>query len=98
MLLDVRPIGINGKIAQHALDQAGITTNKNSIPFDTESPFKGGGIRIGTPAVTTRGMKEEEMDQIGDWIHTTLSDPKDSAALEAIRKQVVTLNQRFPLP
>ena len=60
-MVDLRPAGLNGKIAQEALDHAGITVNKNSIPFDTESPFKGGGIRIGTPAVTTRGMKVDDM-------------------------------------
>lgn len=98
MMVDVRPNEINGKIAQEALDLAGITVNKNSIPFDTMSPFKGGGIRIGTPAVTTRGMKEEEMNQIGDWIHEALSQHSDKAVLEAIRVKVDELNTRFPLP
>jgi glycine hydroxymethyltransferase len=98
MLVDVRPLGINGKIAQHALDAAGITVNKNSIPFDTESPFKGGGIRIGTPAVTTRGMTGEDMATIGDFIHETLTHRKDTAHLEAIRQRVIALNARFPLP
>ena len=98
MMLDVRPGGINGKIAQATLDAAGITVNKNSIPFDTESPFKGGGIRIGTPAVTTRGMAETEMVQIADFIHEALENREDAAKLEAIREQIVTLNQRFPLP
>ncbi|MGK0189133.1 MAG: glycine hydroxymethyltransferase [Verrucomicrobiales bacterium] len=97
MMVDVRPNEINGKIAQEALDLAGITVNKNSIPFDTMSPFKGGGIRIGTPAVTTRGMKEADMAQIGDWIHEALSHHSDKAALEAIRLKVEELNTRFPL-
>ncbi len=98
MMVDVRPAGINGKIAQAALDAAGITVNKNSIPFDTESPFKGGGIRIGTPAVTTRGMAEAEMEQVGDLIHEALENREDPTRLESIREQVVALNQRFPLP
>ncbi len=98
MLVDLRPNGLNGKIAQEALDQAGITVNKNSIPFDTESPFKGGGIRVGTPAVTTRGMKEAEMRQIADWIHRCLQAPADAAVLAAVRKEVVELNKGFPLP
>ena len=98
MLIDVRPNDINGKIAQEALDLAGITVNKNSIPFDTMSPFKAGGVRIGTPAVTTRGMKEAEMLQIGDWIHQALSQHEDKEILEGIRRKVEELNNRFPLP
>ena len=72
--------------------------NKNSIPFDTESPFKGGGIRIGTPAVTTRGMKEAEMKDVAALIHEALSNRKDEAVLEKIRLQVKELNQDFPRP
>ena len=98
MLVDLRPNGLNGKIAQAALDAAGITVNKNSIPFDTESPFKGGGIRIGTPAATTRGMKEEQMKTIAALIHEALSNRKDEAALERIRLQVKELNEQFPRP
>ena len=98
MLVDLRPNKLNGKIAQAALDAAGITVNKNSIPFDTESPFKGGGIRIGTPAATTRGMKEEEMKTIAALIHAALSNRKDGAALEKIRLQVKELNKNFPRP
>jgi glycine hydroxymethyltransferase len=98
ILVDVRPNHLNGKIAQEALDAAGITVNKNSIPFDTLSPFRGGGIRIGTPAVTTRGMKEAEMEQIADWIQEALSQHEDRAALAAIRDRVIELNERFPLP
>ncbi len=88
MLVDLRPNQLNGKIAQHALDEAGITVNKNSIPFDTESPFKGGGIRIGTPAVTTRGMGESEMQLIGDLIHEALTHRKDASRLADIRSRV----------
>jgi RpiB/LacA/LacB family sugar-phosphate isomerase len=97
-MVDLRPNGVNGKLVQETLDKAGITVNKNSIPFDTESPFKGGGIRIGTPAVTTRGMKEEDMDLVGDLIHEAISNHGDKAKLESIRQRVVALNDRFPLP
>ena len=98
MLVDVRPNKINGKIAQHALDEAGITVNKNSIPFDTESPFKAGGIRIGTPAVTTRGMTESEMLVIAEFIHEALENRENPEALEKIRLKVINLNKGFPLP
>ena len=98
MLVDVRPKGINGKVAQTALDSAGITVNKNSIPFDTESPFKAGGIRIGTPAVTTRGMKEKEMLTVADFIHEALENREDPGLLEKIRLKVLDLNKEFPLP
>ncbi len=98
MLVDLRPNGLNGKIAQAALDAAGITVNKNSIPFDTESPFKGGGIRIGTPAATTRGMKEPEMETVAALIHEALTHRKDASALERIRLEVKELNRKFPRP
>ncbi len=98
MLVDLRPNGLNGKQAQHALDAAGITVNKNSVPFDTESPFKGGGIRIGTPAATTRGMVEADMETVGDLIHQALENRDDAAKLEDIRTAVVEINRRFPLP
>ncbi|NCG27299.1 MAG: RpiB/LacA/LacB family sugar-phosphate isomerase, partial [Verrucomicrobiales bacterium] len=96
MLVDVRPKGMNGKIAQTALDSAGITVNKNSIPFDTESPFKAGGIRIGTPAVTTRGMNEQEMLLVADFIHEALENREDSVVIEEIRLKVIDLNKKFP--
>jgi len=98
MLVDLRPRELNGKIAQEALDHAGITVNKNSIPFDTESPFKGGGIRIGTPAITTRGMKEPEMQKIADWIHSVLKNPADSTIQATVREEVRVTNAHFPLP
>ena len=98
MLVDVRPKGINGKTAQIALDASGITVNKNSIPFDTESPFKAGGIRIGTPAVTTRGMGQKEMLIVADFIHEALEHREAPAALEEIRLKVLDLNKKFPLP
>ncbi len=97
MLVDLRPKGLNGLGAQEALDRAGITVNKNSIPFDTEPIKLNGGIRIGTPAVTTRGMKEPEMVRIADLIHRVLSG-KDDAGIEAqVREGVLELNREFPL-
>jgi glycine hydroxymethyltransferase len=98
MLVDLRPKDINGKQAQEVLDHAGITVNKNGIPFDTYPIFKPGGIRIGTPAVTTRGMKEEEMLEIADLISEALNRRDDAAALEQIRARVRDLTSRFPLP
>jgi RpiB/LacA/LacB family sugar-phosphate isomerase len=97
-LVDLRPKGLNGKDAQIALDHAGITCNKNSIPFDTESPFKGGGIRLGTPAVTTRGLKENEMFDVADFIHRGLEVRDNPAKLEEIRTEVRALMRKFPLP
>jgi glycine hydroxymethyltransferase len=98
MLVDLRPKNINGKEAQETLDRAGITVNKNAIPFDTSSPFKPGGIRIGSPAVTTRGMKEEEMLDIADLLAEALEKREDAPALDAIRDKVRELTSRFPLP
>ena len=98
MLVDLRPKGLNGADAQHALDEAGITVNKNAIPFDTGSPMKPSGIRVGTPAVTTRGMKEAEMDQIAGWIDEALAAAGNPDRLAAIKAEVVALNARFPVP
>jgi glycine hydroxymethyltransferase len=98
MLVDLRPKDLNGKEAQEVLDRAGITVNKNAIPFDTSSPFKPGGIRVGTPAVTTRGMREEEMLEIADLVAEALEKRSDAAALENVRKKVLDLTRRFPLP
>jgi RpiB/LacA/LacB family sugar-phosphate isomerase len=98
MLVDLRPIGLNGKVASETLDKAGITVNKNGIPFDTEKITLTGGIRIGTPAVTTRGMKEEQMMQIADFIHEALSNKDDDAVLSKIRGQVRELTRHYPLP
>ena len=98
MLVDLRPRGLNGKIASETLDKAAITVNKNGIPFDTEKITLGGGIRIGTPAVTTRGMKEPEMRQIAAWIHRALEGRDDPSALAAVRAEVVEANKKFPLP
>jgi glycine hydroxymethyltransferase len=98
MLVDLRPKEINGKEAQDVLDRAGITVNKNAIPFDTYPIFKPGGIRVGTPAVTTRGMKEEEMLEVADLIAEALSNRTDADALERVRRKVLDLTRRFPLP
>ncbi|MBX6326357.1 MAG: glycine hydroxymethyltransferase, partial [Chthoniobacterales bacterium] len=98
MLVDLRPKQMDGKEAQEALDRAGITVNKNAIPFDTNPVFRPGGIRVGTPAVTTRGMKEEEMLEIADLIAETLEKRSDAEALQAVRRKVLDLTRRFPLP
>jgi len=98
MLVDLRPKEINGKEAQEVLDRAGLTVNKNAIPFDTYPIFKPGGIRVGTPAVTTRGMKEEEMLEIADLIAEALSNRSDADALERVHGKVRELTRRFPIP
>jgi len=98
MLVDLRPKEINGKEAQEVLDRAGITVNKNAIPFDTYPIFKPGGIRVGTPAVSTRGMKEEEMLEIADLIADALSNRNDAEALERVRGKVRELTRRFAIP
>jgi len=98
MLVDLRQNGLNGKEAQETLDQAGITVNKNSIPYDTESVFKGGGIRVGTPAVTTRGMKEEAMMEIADLITKALAARGNTKVLEQIRGEVRHMALQYPLP
>src|SRR5205807_10536750 len=89
MLVDVFSQGMLGSEAEKALGQAGITVNKNAIPFDTNPPLKPSGIRIGTPALTTRGMKEREMRQIGQWISEVLQNRTDASVLERVRKQVL---------
>ena len=98
MLVDLRPKGLNGADASHALDEAGITVNKNSIPFDTGSPMKPSGIRIGTPAVTTRGMKEKDVIQVADFIHEALENHSSLKTLHAIRDRVFAFNRAFPMP
>jgi glycine hydroxymethyltransferase len=97
MLVDVFQKGILGSEAELALGKAGITVNKNSIPYDTNPPLKPSGIRIGTPALTTRGMKEPEMRLIGAWITKALEVRNDDAALEHIRREVAELANHFPL-
>lgn len=98
MLVDLRPKGLNGKVASETLDHAGITVNKNGIPFDTEKITLGGGIRIGTPAVTTRGMKEAEMVQIANWIDKALTHKDNPTVLAEIKAEISKTNERFPLP
>jgi glycine hydroxymethyltransferase len=97
MLVDVFEKGILGSEAEVALGKAGITVNKNAIPYDINPPLKPSGIRIGTPALTTRGMKEPEMRQIAIWITKALEQRNDDAALERIRKEVAELANHFPL-
>jgi glycine hydroxymethyltransferase len=97
MLVDVFAKGMLGSDAEKALGDAGITVNKNAIPFDTNPPMKPSGIRIGTPALTTRGMKEVEMKQVGRWIAEALQHRTDAAVLGKIRKQVLGLADTFPL-
>ena len=97
MLVDVFAKGMLGSEAEKALGEAGITVNKNAIPFDTNPPMKPSGIRIGTPAVTTRGMKEAEMRQISHWIAEALDHRTDAAVLAKIRKQVLGMAEEFPL-
>ncbi|MCL4819233.1 MAG: serine hydroxymethyltransferase [Vicinamibacteria bacterium] len=97
VLVDVFAKGVTGKVAEHALDKAGITVNKNTIPFDTNSPMVGSGIRLGTPALTTRGMKEAEMEQIGRFIARALAAVENETELSAVRRDVSALCERFPL-
>jgi glycine hydroxymethyltransferase len=96
-LMDVFAKGMLGSEAEHALGQAGITVNKNAIPFDSNPPLKPSGIRIGTPALTTRGMKEKEMQQVGLFIAEALRNHKDSQILAKVRRQVLELAEAFPL-
>jgi glycine hydroxymethyltransferase len=97
MLVDLRKSELTGKVAQETLEKARITVNRNAVPFDTRSPFVTSGIRIGTPAVTTRGMKEKEMEMIGDFITRALANPSNDGALRAIATEVSELCRRFPV-
>jgi glycine hydroxymethyltransferase len=97
MLVDVFSRGITGKAAEAALDRAGITVNKNTIPFDQNSPMVGSGVRIGTPALTTRGMKEAEMETIGRLISRALKGVEQESELQAVRREVARLCEGFPL-
>jgi glycine hydroxymethyltransferase len=96
-LVELHLRGLTGADAEKALDRAGITVNKNAIPFDPLPPMKAGGIRLGTPSVTTRGMREEEMEQIGGWIVEVLEHMGDAAAEAKVRQQVAHLAGRFPI-
>lgn len=99
ILADVhKSFGINGKVAEEALDKIGLTLNKNSVPDDSLPPFKPSGIRLGTPAVTTRGFKEEDMERIADWMKQAIDGRDDAAMLEKLRAEVREFSARFPLP
>ncbi|HPE36347.1 MAG TPA: serine hydroxymethyltransferase, partial [Spirochaetales bacterium] len=98
MLVDVSPLGITGKESEKWLDEASITVNKNGIPFDQKSPFITSGIRVGTPAVTTRGMKEPEMEKIGSFIMDVLKSKGDAQAIAKVKAEVRALTSRFSLP
>ena len=97
LLLDLRSKNLTGLVAEKSLDRAGITTNKNAVPFDTENFKVTSGLRLGTPALTTRGMKESEMDQVAEFIVEVLGAPEDDARLKRVRRQVETLCQKFPI-
>jgi glycine hydroxymethyltransferase len=97
MLVDVFSKGITGKVAEAALGKAGITVNKNAIPFDQNPPMVASGIRVGTPAITSRGMREPEMDRVAEFIAAALAAPDDDAALGRIKGEVEALCRKFPL-
>ncbi|MGE7600162.1 serine hydroxymethyltransferase [Lysinibacillus fusiformis] len=97
LLLNVKSLGLTGKVAEHALDEVGITTNKNTIPYDTESPFVTSGIRIGTPAVTSRGFKEEDMKEVGAIIAAVLKNPENEAVQADAKDRVKALTDKHPL-
>ncbi|MMZ64297.1 Serine hydroxymethyltransferase [compost metagenome] len=97
MLIDTRNLNITGKDAEHVLDSIGITVNKNAIPFDPTSPFITSGIRIGTPAATSRGMKEDAMLEIGSIIAGTLKNAKDETKLSELRARVTRLTDQYPI-
>jgi glycine hydroxymethyltransferase len=98
MLVDLTPQDITGARAQTVLDRAGITVNKNAIPYDTQPPTRTSGIRVGTPAVTTRGMGPSEMQQIGNWIADVLHNSDDEALVQRINEEVCELCTRYPVP
>ena len=97
MLVDVRNTGLTGKEVEHLLDEIGITANKNTIPFDPASPFVTSGVRLGTPALTTRGLKEDDMKEIADIIATVLQNPEDTAKHQDAAKRVAALCEKYPL-
>jgi glycine hydroxymethyltransferase len=96
-LLDVQAKGLTGRESEMALERAGITVNKNAIPFDTLPPMKASGVRIGTPAVTTRGMREPEMERIAAWIAEVLADVNNAAVQQRVRGEVAEMAAEFPL-
>jgi glycine hydroxymethyltransferase len=98
MLVDVTVLGIGGKTATEVLERCGITVNMNMIPYDTRKPMDPSGVRIGTPALTTRGMKQPEMQAVGKWILAALQSPKDEALHANIRAEVKQMCDQFPVP
>lgn len=98
LLIDLTNKKISGAEAERALGKAGITVNKNTVPFEPRSPFDPSGIRLGTPALTTRGMKEAEMEQVAEWIDRAIMVPNDEAKLKSIRAEILDLAKQFPLP
>ena len=97
MLVDVFSKGLTGKVAEAALGKAGITVNKNAIPFDQNPPMVASGVRLGTPAVTTRGMGEAEMDLIAEYVCRVLASPEDASVLAKVKAEVERLCRNFPL-
>ena len=97
LLVDLRTVGLTGKVAEHVLDEVGITCNKNTIPFDPESPFVTSGIRLGTPALTTRGLHAEDMKEIASIISSVLKHPEDTAVLAEAKQRVAALCETYPM-
>lgn len=97
LLVDLRTVGLTGKVAEHVLDEVGITCNKNTIPFDPESPFVTSGIRLGTPALTTRGLHAEDMKEIASIISLVLKQPEDTAVLTEAKQRVAALCKKYPM-
>ena len=98
MLVDVTPLDLGGKLAEESLDRCGITCNKNMIPYDARKPVDPSGIRLGTPALTTRGMGVDEMQQVATWILRVLKSPEDNQVLESTRREVAELAEQYPVP
>jgi len=98
MLVDLTPLGITGRDAEKWLDEANITVNKNGIPFDKKSPFVTSGIRVGTPAITTRGMGPAEMENIAGFIMDVMKSKGDPQVIARVKQEVLDLTKRFPLP
>lgn len=98
MLVDVTPLNIGGKIAEESLEASGITVNKNMIPFDERKPVDPSGIRVGTPALTTRGMGVDEMRRIGSWMLEVLNRPEDRSVQEKVRGEIRGMCEQFPVP
>ena len=98
MLVDVTGLGFGGKLATEVLEKCGITVNMNMIPYDARKPMDPSGIRVGTPALTTRGMGVEEMRRIGQWMLSALKNPQDAALQTRVRGEISALCQQFPVP